>query len=232
MPQLRQGSLACFLLGSLTLATSWTIFQVAANSDAACIVADESGTGAVVASGRFREIIRNDGSASIDLIATACVFGFVVTGFLIHHIQPCKRAIRKRSFSCRDMLDDSHSEEKSQKSQDSSPRHLSPSSQFGMPSKCELEESLDVQHITLECSSDPDRQGPSRSEGKTALLPELIGCSADPEIGKDGAFEIVALLPGAEFVVEFAGSPGVDGTYITTKTSWRKELVLAQKAAP
>jgi len=170
MPQLRRGSFAAYSLGSLALATSCISFQVALNSQAVCIVADQAGTGAVSATGRFRSIIRNDGAASMDLMIVACVLSFVVTGLLMHHTKPCRKSAWTRR-SCRDFVEDG-SEEKSTSnwSHHSSPRHLS-----GIPSKEDLEDGLDPKQISLECVS--DRPNSFVREGSNSKAdPEVIGC--------------------------------------------------------
>jgi len=80
-------SLASYVFAWAAMLVSWTTFAGATNTHATCIVEDESGAGAVMASGRFGDITNGNGSYT---------FGFVIGAWLLSVVTIALIALRVR----------------------------------------------------------------------------------------------------------------------------------------
>jgi len=83
MANVLYASLALFSIAWVLLLVSWIIFTAAVGGDVECIVLDVSTTGAVVATGKFGDIINERGSYSYGFVIGSWIFvTFIIAGLI------------------------------------------------------------------------------------------------------------------------------------------------------
>jgi len=80
------GSLASFALAWILLLASWVVFVDIVSSEATCTIVDASDTGAIIASGKFGDIIHAKGSYSFAFVVASWVLLTLVVGILSHRV--------------------------------------------------------------------------------------------------------------------------------------------------
>jgi len=86
MKKFLMSSVASFAACWLFLLCSFAVFASALGSDAECLVMHESGNGAVIATGKFGDILERAGSYSYDFIIISWVLTMAILAILVHRV--------------------------------------------------------------------------------------------------------------------------------------------------